>query len=152
MSIGFLEYINSANREITSTKEEAVKGNTEATEYNLTLADLFKYDEGDLFITEASDYIKIENGFIKAVDDNVHINLNAYWLNVRLKRVGYRNVDFYTLINIFRKGTEYVNIVFKYANKRVEGSFTEILRELSTDNNDGVLAHFLLDGEWKIQY
>lgn len=149
MSIGFLQYINS---ESTYTKDEIEKGYTEATEYNLTLADLFKYDEGDLFLTEAGDYIKIENGFIKAVDDNVHINLNAYWLNVRLKRIGYRNVDFYTLINILREGTEYVNIVFKYIDKRIEGSFTEILRELSMDNNDSVLAHFLLDGEWKIQY
>ena len=149
MSMGFLQYINS---ESTHTKDEIEKGYTEATEYNLTLADLFKYDEGDLFFTEAGDYIKIENGFIKAVDDNVHINLNAYWLNVRLKRVGYRNVDFYELIELLHKGTEYVNIVFKYANKRIEGSFTEILRELSMDNNDSVLAHFLLDGDWKIQY
>ena len=149
MSMGFLQYINS---EATYTKDEIEKGYTEATEYNLTLADLFKYDEGDLFLTEAGDYIKIENGFIKAVDDNVHINLNAYWLNVRLKRVGYRNVDFYELIELLHKGTEYVNIVFKYIDKRIEGSFNEILRELSMENNDSVLAHFLLDGEWKIQY
>lgn len=148
MSMGFLQYINS---EATYTKDEIEKGYTEATEYNLTLADLFKYDEGDLFLTEAGDYIKIENGFIKAVDDNVHINLNAYWLNVRLKRIGYRNVDFYTLIDILREGTEYVNIVFEYADQRIEGSFNEILSRLSVNNNDSILTHFLLDGDWKIQ-
>ena len=148
MSMGFLQYINS---EATYTKDEIEKGYTEATEYNLTLADLFKYDEGDLFFTEAGDYIKIENGFIKAVDDNVHINLNAYWLNVRLKRVGYREVNFYELIELLHKGTEYVNIVHIFNKERTEGSISDILNILSFRYKDSELSHYLLEGKWKIQ-
>ena len=58
-------------------------------EFNLSVSDLFEYNNNILFISQAGDYIKIINGKLHVSNENDYkeVSLTKYWLNEKFRKV-----------------------------------------------------------------
>lgn len=156
MSIGFLQYINNAKNSdvLNELKTEFEKQPVELDmEFNLSVSDLFEYNNNILFISQAGDYIKIINGklHVSNGDDYKEVALTKYWLNEKFRKVKNQIISFKELLNIMLSNTEYISITHDYDGVKTEGSLNHILTFLNNEYKDSALADAIINGIWKIQ-
>lgn len=162
MSIGFLQYINKDRNSYVQKnddkiyKEEDIRTEVNETdeEFNLSINDLFEFDNNTLFISQAGDYIKIINDRLHVYNSDKYeqVCLSKYWINEKYKVTKTHTLAFREVLDIIHKGTEYINVIAVYNGEHITGSLVKVLNQLCDKYAEHVLADAILNGIWKIQY
>lgn len=154
MNMGFLSYVQKNDDKIYKEEDIRTEVNETDEEFNLSINDLFEFDNNTLFISQAGDYIKIINDKLHVCDLEKYeeVSLSRYWLNEKYKRVDTYILSLREVLDVIHKGTEYLSVTVVYNNEHYEGSINYVLETLCSQYKDKVLADAILNGIWKIKY